>query len=543
MVYDSRAAVYEKMGLGKEALRDSKRVIELSRDQWQGYARAARLFFLASKFDAALPMADAALSRIKLSNTRRRDEMTKLRGDILRQAKRLRLTHNQSSKLPVELLSEVFCYVVLDSPPTLISLLHVDGFWRNVALTTPALWHTLILTTNSPARKLALWMKQSKRRIRELYIRAHVTTHPDWPFPELAAIVWDQVRVCSSVAWDVATYVKKKRLGENALASLEELEMIEDTFCLQRASPGLFPLLPTMGLRSLSFSRSYFSWKDVSRHLTSLTSINVLHCSKDPQDLLAALAANPGLESIKILDYIQHKYSAKPPLSLPNLTHLELLGSYSASLVESINTPNLNSLIIRGASEPLNRALDTLIASQCAPHITHIVIERCSLDPSILKRFLKNAFSLSRLELLALDKSVAIVIDALAGPTSIPRSSSPTPSNRVVMPAGFNGAPILCPSLTHIAVSHSQEVRTGPLVRLIKSRMFAAAAYTAAEEGTATNGSDSHPPQKCARITSLLMDQCAEIEAQWLPWFRENIQTVSCVYKPKKKSKWRDQWM
>ncbi|KAG6857161.1 hypothetical protein H0H87_008731 [Tephrocybe sp. NHM501043] len=544
-IYDSRAAVYEKMGKRKEALRDAKQVIELAKDQWQGYARAARLFLVASKFDAALSMVDAAISRLKVSNTKRCDELIKLKNDILQQrkaeTKRLRLTQNQTSKLPVELLSEVFRYVVLDDLAALICLLRVSGTWRNVVLTTPSLWETLILTTRSPARKLTLWLKQSKCRIHALHIRASVTTHPDWPFPELADIAWDQIRICSSVGWDVANYVKQRKLGEDALSSLEELEMIEDRFCQQRARPGLFPLLQKVGIRSLSFSQSYFSWKDVSGHLTSLTSINVLGCSKDPQDLLAALAANPGLETIKILDHFHYRYSSTPPINLPHLTHLELMGSYASSLVESMNTPILNTLIIKGSGTSLNNAFGSLITSQCAPHLTHLVIERCSLDSSMLKRFLTNASSLTQLELLGLHKSVNAVIDALAGPTFFPRQPNDnSPSKPVVRPAGFNGTFILCPALSCLAVSQSLDVKTGPIVRLVKSRKSAAAAFATAQEGFIEDV-DGQPPQKCAPITSLIMDQCDQIEANWLPWFRENVTTVSCVYESrKKKGSWRE---
>ncbi|KAG6915151.1 hypothetical protein DXG01_013046 [Tephrocybe rancida] len=545
IIYDSRAAVYEKIGKPKEALRDSKSVIKLAPDQWQGYARAARLFLLASKFDAALTMADAALTRIKLPNTKRRDEISKLRDEILgaqeAEVKRVRLTQNQTSKLPVELLNEVMSYVVWDDAPALIRFLRVCGFWRNVALTTPVLWDTLILTTKSPMRKLSLWIKQSKCRIRELHIREDAAAHADWPFSELADIHWDQVRVCSSVSWDLAGYIKKQKLGNAALASLKEFEMIEPKICRVRASPELFPLLQKAGVRSLSFNTSYFSWKQVSEHLTSLRLLNVVGCSTDPAYLLHALKANRRLQTIKILDRFHYNYVSKPPLSLHYLTHLELMGSHASSLVESLSTPNLNTLILKGSRESLDRAFKALHRSRCTKHLTHLVVEQSTIDPAILKRFLESAVSLARLELTALNKCANIIVEALAGPIFFPRQHKTSPSQHVVLPAGTGDTPILCPALMYLAVSQCPDIRTGPLVRLVKSRKSTAAAV-AAEAEEIEDASDvppPPPPQKCARITTLIMDECEHIEAQWLPWFRDNVQTVSCQYQSKMKSKWR----
>ncbi|KAG6891653.1 hypothetical protein C0992_012702 [Termitomyces sp. T32_za158] len=536
--------LHEKLGMHKEALRDARAVIKLAPDQWQGYARAARLFLLASKFDASLSMADMSLSRIKHSNTKRREEISKLKDDILRaqcaEAKLQRLMRNQFEKLPVELLSEVFRYALIDDPGALICVLGVCSYWRNVAWATPALWDTLILTPQFPVRKLSLWLNQSKGIIRKLYIRADVINHPEWPFPELANIAWDQVRVFSAVSWDVAQYFEGRRLGKDTLSSLEEFEMTEERICRRRASPGLFSLLRNARLRSICFSKSEFSWKEISDNLARLTSLSVHSGSKDPQYLMQALEVNPGLENIKILDHFHYICPGRPPLRLSQLTHLELMGSWAPSLLESLVVPNLHTLIIRASSFTLDLAFERMIATEGAIHLTHLIIDRCSIDSNVVNRLLQRAENLTRLQLNSLSKCANTVMETLAGPV-FPSKDKAVASRSIVMPAGTNGPPIICPALTHIDVSQSQDVLTGPLIRLVKSRISAAAAIAAWEESHAgiVANTDATPPPKCARIVGLVMDQCSQIDAAWLPWLRKNLQTVSCVYEIKQKSHWR----
>lgn len=528
----------------KEALRDARAVIKLVPDQWQGYARAARLFLLASKFDASLSMADMALSRIKQWNTKRREEISKLKDDILRaqsaESKLHRLMRNQFEKLPVELLVEVFRYASSDDPRVLICLLRVCSYWRNVAWTTPALWDTLILTPRLPVRKLSLWLSQSKGIIRELYIRADVTTHPDWPFPELANVAWDRVRVFSAVSWDVSQYIENIKLGKNVLSRLEEFEMTEERICRRRASPELFSLLSGARLRSILFSKSEFSWKDISDNLTSLTSLSVHSGSKNPEYLIEALEANPGLETVKILDHFYYICPDRHPLRLFNLTHLELMGSWAPSLLESLVVPNLYTLIIRASSLSLDLAFKRMIAIEGAIPLTYLIIDRCSIDSNVINRLLQRAEKLTHLQLNSLSKCANAVMDTLAGPVSPSKDKTP-PSRSVVTPAGAIGTPIICPALTHIDVSQSQDVLVGPLIRLVKSRISAAAAIAAWEESHTGNvdNQDATPPPQCARIVSLIMDQCSQIDAAWLPFLRKNIQTVSCVYETRQKSHWR----
>ncbi|KAG6814228.1 hypothetical protein H0H92_015343 [Tricholoma furcatifolium] len=535
IIYDSRSAAYERLGMLKDALRDARMVIKLAPDQWQGYFRAARLFLLASKLDASSSMADIALSHIKPSNTKRRDEVEKLIAEIqlakLARAKRESLALNQMEKLPVELLSEIFRYAVSDDVAAHIRILGVCSFWRGIAWNTPTLWSTLILTTNFPSRKIALWFKQSRGQIRELHVRDDVVTHPDWPFPELAEIAWSQLRIVSAASWDLAGYIENIKLGEDALSSLEELIMAEGRFCQRRTSPSLFPLLQQSRIRSLTFLKSEFSCKEISS-LSSLTSICIYNCSNDPRHLVDVFLANPGLETVKITDNFIFTYSVASPISLQYLKHLELTGSWASSLLECIIVDDLDTLIIRASRSSLDRALNAILEQKGTRNLTRLTIDRCSVTCPVFIQFMKDASCLTQLELISLLNTNSL-IEGLAGPAPLRGNSQ--------KPTGINNGPIICPAMTYLDVSQSPDISTGILHRLIKSRLTVVDTAPSVDGGALDPDASKSSSPKCARIAKLIMDECQLIDASWLPWFRSNVPSVSCVYQKKKKKKasWR----
>ncbi|KAG5652896.1 hypothetical protein H0H81_003260 [Sphagnurus paluster] len=540
VIYDSRAAVYEKLGMPKKALRDAKAVITLAPNQWQGYARSARLFLLARKFDASLKMATIAMDRVQPAHNSRRIEIARLRDEILAAQEadeRLkRATQNQSEKLPLELLSEIFHLVILSNPSRLIGLIHVCPYWRNVAWHTPSLWQTLVLTTKSPARKLSLWLKRSKGYIRELYLRAGVVSHIDWPFPDLKTLAWDKLRVCSAISWDMAAYLESQGIIPHAL---EALEMEEAQWARLRAGASLFPLLQTVGVRSLSFIRSYVSWKDLSTHLTTLTSIKIVGCSQQPDSLLSTLQANPFLETLIVQDNFTVQFPAEAPLvHLPHLRTLDFAGSWSSGLLEHITAPAVEVFRVKGSRCSLDTALTLLVSAQSLTNLTHFAVDNCPFTPWALNRVLMHTPSLKSLELVSLAKGANAVIEALAGGPLSPKGTTAPP----VAPASTPNIPLLCPALTDIKVSHSADVRTGPLVRLIRARLPQPPIVidpTKPDSGSTDQTSASEDGKNCARILSLTIDGCEQIDAAWLTWFRKQVPSVSFVFISKKKAPWK----
>ncbi|KAF8073746.1 hypothetical protein FPV67DRAFT_1479108 [Lyophyllum atratum] len=549
IIYDSRAAVYEKLRMPKEALRDAKAVITLAQDQWQGYARSARLFLLAHRFDASLKMANMALERVKSTNMARRSEISKLRDEILEaqqaEEKRKRAAQNQFEKLPIELVVEIF-RLAISSNEELIDILRVCRYWRNVAWHAPSLWETLVLTPKSPARKLLLWTKRSKGRIRELEIRAGVASHIDWPFQEIKDLPWDKLRVCKAVSWDVVGYLEKHGLVTHAFEALETLEMSEERTSQRRTSASLFPLLQTTGIHSLSFSNSRFSWKQLSAHLTTLTMLSVRYCSDDPEDLLPTLEANPGLETLIIQDHFLQTWPANTALvALPHLKHLEFYGNWASRLLEVITTPALEVLKVKGSRDALDRAFNALTAALIPTNLTHLTVDSSPVAPASLIRLLKHAPALIHLEITHLSKGPNAVVEALAG-TPSPSSPGKHQSPKAVPSAGYGH--ILCPSLTSLNLSHSPDVRTGPLVRLVRARLppkptpatdDAASAPPELDASAIIVDEPEPAPAKGARILSLELDECEQIDGQWLQWFRDNVSEVKCKFNLKKKAVWK----
>ncbi|KAJ6559105.1 hypothetical protein DFH09DRAFT_1316868 [Mycena vulgaris] len=200
-VYDSRAALYERQGKSKNALQDVKNVIKLAPAHWQGYARASRLFLGVRKLDEATTMADMALSRLDPSDSKRRQKLNELKQEILEHRRR-QVYH--FGKLPVEIITVIFEMVVDLDWSQVLTIWSVSKHWHIIALNTPNLWSTLVLTHRHPVRHAQRWVKRSKGRVRELSLRS---TLPRFTV-NLDGLHWDHLRLCKLGGdHDIAEYM------------------------------------------------------------------------------------------------------------------------------------------------------------------------------------------------------------------------------------------------------------------------------------------------------------------------------------------------
>jgi len=533
-VYDSRAAVYEKLGRPRDALRDAKKVIDLAPDRWQGYARSARLFLKSGKYDASLTMFYLALERVRPDDAKRRVELTMLKDEAHEaqrqtEEQRRRVTYH-FGKLPIEIFGEIFGEVVSADCASVLVISHVCRHWRAIAWNTPALWTTLVLTGKDPIGKAKLWTKRSKGKIRELCARASLTDKFSWSFP-LVPADWSYLRICRVHNWNISRYFQQISMA-HILSNLEELEVVETSvpwtqnFTLSQGSAQL---------RSLTMDGARFQWDSLSPQVTNLAHLVVRDAVLlRGTTVLPTLEANPRLETL-VLDFSHATFlyeSRTEPLCLPHLTHLEVGGCmWLNDFFGIVSTPSLRKLRLSRAGTAVDDSLRRLM-ERGSTFLTELTIRSCVISPSVLVQFLRLTAPLETLELLHLSSTNA-VLEALA----TPQSSLPV-HNASGNCSNTSGAqPVhLCPSLAHLNVSHCPDVRTGPLVRLVKSRLRSVMAETCPVGG---DGAEVRLSPPVAEIASLMVDGCPQVEPEVLPWLRDKVKVFSCVYMTRKAANWK----
>lgn len=165
-------------------------------------------------------------------------------------------------------------------------------------------------------------------------------------------------------------------------------------------------------------------------------------------------------------------------------------------------------LILQGLRTPVDDGLQSL-TRHGSVHLTDVVLRRCSVaNSNHLISFLESLPLLKNLELSYTTNVAHNLLQALAPEPSLDNSGTATADQNTLM----------CPSLTHLNLTHCPEVKTGPLVRLVKSRL-------------------AQP--EMTRIVYLTVDGCDHVEADWVKWFREKVPNFSCVYLTKKAATYR----
>ncbi|KIM71428.1 hypothetical protein PILCRDRAFT_830339 [Piloderma croceum F 1598] len=529
-IYDSRASVYEKLGQPKDALRDAKKVIELAPGQWQGYARSARLFLQLNKHDSALKMIELAIGHVKEDDAKRRVELEVLKQQVLdsvgvfeeQRRRHASLTTYHGDKLPVEIFGEIFGLLVASDVTQAIVISHVCRHWRAVAIRTPLLWHTLILAKKDPDRKTKEWIKRSQGRIRELAIRPRFKDSGVLLSTALQGFPWNHLRVCrlDHAASLAINQILRDLSLTHALIDLVELEHLG---CVGHETTAVFPYnIPNSHLRSLTIKNQSFNWGVLSG-LTKLVSLVVRNTIITPGGSLAdVLDANPMLEEIALGYMSVRDVNPLSPLpKLHRLTHLDIL-STSVHVFHDIAMPSLRILrlsrIIKGVDTLLTKILDR------GPVIlTELSIQSSLVTFAKLIPFLRAASSLEVFGLSQIDGQVNAVVEALANTPTLSRDSASSPTET-----------IMCPRLAHVKLSACTDLKTGAVMRLVRSRLPAVASELPQDPSTVTKDISA-----VVQIESLIVDMCPLIEPEVLPWLRSKVQTFSCVYATSKDAKWK----
>jgi hypothetical protein len=464
-------------------------------------------------------MVDFALGRIKQDDTKRRIELETLKQQVVdsvgaleehRRRHTSRTTYH-GEKLPVEIFGEIFGLLVASDLIHAIVVSHVCRHWRAVALSTPSLWRILVLAKKDPARKTREWIQRSQGRIRELIIRTQFE-HSGTPLSSaLQGFPWNHLRVCRL---DHAASLAISRIPVDL--STTPINLVE----LEHAGwPGMafFPYkILNPHLRSLTIKNQSLSW-DVLSGLTKLVSLVVRNVSiSSDGSLVDVLQANPMLEEI-VLEVSSYPFTSLSQ-TLHHLTHLEIAGSTVHQFYD-ITMPSLRILrLVR-----VTTGADTLLTSMLdrGPLVlTELSIQSSVITSVKLVPFLRATLSLQTLTLTYVDGQVNTVVETLANQPSLPRGSGPSPLET-----------IMCPRLAHITLSSCPDLKTGAVMRLVRSRIPSVTPQDAAAVDKSVSA--------IAQIETLIMDKCPLIEPEVLPWLRGRVRTVSCVYATGKDAKWK----
>ena len=502
----------------KAALLDSKKVIDLAPQRWQGYIRATRIFSSLNKHASAIKTVDLGLNRLRGDDSRRRAQLLELREKSVQAqaaAERQRQlylakTAYHVGKLPTEILAEIFAILVDTDHCQAIMLSHVCNHWRSIILATPSLWCTLVLSNKRPVRKIKVWLERSKSRITTLTV--HRSLSPlefSSVLAELRRLSWDvlqNLQTHTSFLIELhrlllelsvtRTYTHLKRLSLDACGSVEHIFTSSCEWDLEELSSTGPMQLP-------------------EQYWRCFTRLRVLHVRQLPTHFpLCAIEALPLLESL-VLDFSSPMLilgTLAQVLHMIRLTRIELRNVENPlALLGNIITPSLQDMTVFGA---ISRVDEALLHALCVDHnsLVSLRVGNCSLKPITLVTILSRVPRLETLQIYCIDGVVNEGLQYLVGRNPFPE---------LLLPLG-DGLP--CSVLKHVDVSRCSDLSTSSVYALVKSRL--------------QNEAEANPSDRC-KIESLRTDGCPKMDAELLPWFRSKVEGFSCVYMTKKEARQR----
>jgi len=286
---------------------------------------------------------------------------------------------------------------------------------------------------------------------------------------------------------------------------------------------------PWENLRAFSMTNGKCNWAWLStsmRHLTSLE-YKTKGCYGVFGQFHEFLQANPGLEKLVVEAGSDYPYSnfipsAPDSLTLAHLHHLELIGEVPFRIRSgNFSLPSLRILRMTGL-EDAAFTLSELVKDEWTSfaELVEFTARGCTIGSQILTSVLLRAPKLESLNCTGDDVNVAA--ESLTKPC-IALLKDPTFEDPNLVPTEL---PILCPALSVLDLSQSADLKTGPVMRIVKERI----ALAGSQDGRRYQlpGQDGDRGVSCIR--DLKVDECPHIEVEVLPWFRENVSMFSCRY-------------
>ncbi|KAG1890391.1 hypothetical protein F4604DRAFT_1914939 [Suillus subluteus] len=463
IVYDSRAAVHEKLGNNKAALLDAKKVVDTAPDRWQGYARSARLFHVLNKHEAAIKMIDLALERIKPDDAQRRQEL-----NALKKRAHIAKTAYHIGKLPVEIFAEIFGFVVAADHAQILKLSHVCKHWRGMAIKTPSLWQTLVVSKNRPTRKVRLWMERAQTHISDLSFR-HNISEMDWPsiLLELSSLSWCGLR---SLAVSGSLFSRLHNLLQqlSKTKAISRLEHLDVTGC-----PGFERFLPDFEDSQLHTLKIANSTPSIGGLWSRVHRLKTMTLEGGWIEIFPALMANQSLENLVLssLVLIPMQSGGDDRAELSNLQCLKLFNIASVSVITRVVVaPNLQEF---AHADPLRALRELRVGS-------------CTTTASSLNIIIAGAPLLETLQISGMHGVVNNVLDFICG-------TRPNDQHQDV-----------CTFLKHVDLSRCGDLLTRNAYSLVKTRLRTDQPVTV----------DGGQPECKAEIESLRLDDCPLMEAE-----------------------------
>jgi len=495
-LFDSRAAAHEKLGNLKAALEDARQVIDLAPHQWQGYARCARLFLRTKKPERAAKMVDYALERVKVDDTTRRETLLALKQEVIDFAAAIKRHISRTSyhfgNLPVEISHEIFSLLIDSDHAFVLTIASVSNAWRSVALASPSLWSTLVLTKKHPTKKAKLWIQRSGGRILDLrFVEGCPSDHK--LYQSLQGLQWETLRTLDTEVdiVDIAASMNTKT------SQLDRLRTTDAT---------LLDLLDSVKTRNLEIRGRSLSFHEIRRVLTDCRTLSLHSSGLFPiSGFIRTISENQNLTTLSvsltgapIMDVSLSQF-ADTILELPKLRQLELKSNNT--LLTMLCVATMPSLARLSLSEfvTIDTQLAVFLTRYPTTSLTDLTISRCSATHSQITSLLRASPHLHTLTFEAI-LNINEVVEFLA----------------TTQPDAAQGPP--CPSLEKLDLTSCGPLRSGPVVRLIKER--------------ATNGD-------LTTIGTLFIDYCPLIEPEVRDWLSRNVPSFSCVYNRKKDARWK----
>ncbi|EJD03340.1 uncharacterized protein FOMMEDRAFT_168327 [Fomitiporia mediterranea MF3/22] len=508
---DSRAAVLEKLDRPLEALKDSKKVIDLKPTSWQGYARSARLFLKVGKPEASLKMTELALERIK--DTNRRAELEDFRKQV---AKALESPACYFSGLPVELQTEIFSLVIDGSNAKMLRLTLVCRSWRDIIINTPRFWRSLTITHKTRVKKADTWLQRSRGILTNLHIAGELSFDDrSRIFKYADCSIWsklDRLKITTRSADLFAA------LPASALDKLRLLQFEVDSEELDDHS--------LQALSEINGSRMHhFSLKTTCTRVriadftsTSLTTL-ALSSPHSDVDLFLFLKSNPMLENLVLESpSVARRFSGTlEDIELHRLVRLELINSlHTHRCLQNMRFPNVRTLIVK-ETLGFGIGVPALIDNQRLTVLEHLTLSMIVQDTHSLVSILRRATPLKTLQLT--------------------RCCFEAGEENTLIEALTEGT--VCPKLQHVDLSRLAALKAGPVIKLVKAHSRSAAVVSSSSSSCSSSNesqslSDEQQVNVPLPVLSLNLDDCPMIDSNALPWFRAVIPNFSCRMTPVK---------